>query len=233
MKKITKNTFFMIALLVIFILLSGCGEDPTKLPPDELLGKVFQKMAQKGGAFEVKETMVLGAGTSNALTLNTDGIIEPTAKAAYLVIKDMPEKGTDMNIYYNKDAKDTYIKLIHGPASMIFVSQKNMTSELSFATIEKLLSSMQDPKKLAETKVKVEGDQLILEGTFNSETLNYLQLEKAALKYAIDRKTLGLQRIDVSFLNILGGQTNASYTFRPGLNVPTLSEEEKAKAIRQ
>lgn len=232
MKEKSNLLLIMIMTLTIaFLIVAGCGQDPSKLPPDQLLQKAIENMVKNPGAFEAKETFVSGSGTSSA-KVETSGVIDASVEKSYLKTKGLIAPDIDTEVFYEKAEKDVYIRMLSGGASILTKFPKDIGKEymMSFGVV--FLRDLQDPKKLTDLKTKQEGDQLVVEAKAKDETIGS-QGASAQIRYLIDRKMMTLQRIEVSINDPASGQFNGSYIYKAGLQVPLLTSEEKAKAIQR
>lgn len=226
------NALLVIIAMVLFLVVAGCGQDPAKLPPDQLLQKAFENARKTPGAYEIKETLVVGSG-ANTVKLETSSIMSAPGDKSYVKSKGFPDPNIDMEVFYEKEEKNIYVRLTSGSATILTKSPKDVGNEYALSYGPKFLGMLQDVKQLTDLKVTQEGDQLIVESKPTTDSMGYLRLKNAALRYFIDRKTVTLQKIEASVANLDGGQLTGTYTYKAGLQVPVLSQEEKAKAIQQ
>lgn len=230
---ISKKKAILITVLAILALMAaGCGQDPAKMPGDQLLQKAFESVHKTAGAFEGKEVIVIPDG-SGTIKMNADGILAAGGEKYYSKTKDFPEAGMQIETYYEDNEKNIYMRLGNAGATVLTKVPKDVSNEFIFGYATKFIRALQDPKNLVNLKVVADKDQLIVTAGLNPDTMNYLQLKTAELRYFIDRKMLTLQKIETSIANTSGAQVTGAYLYRPGLAVPALTKEEKAQAVAQ
>jgi len=56
------KALFIAVSMVLLVMAAGCGQDPAKLPPDQLLQKALDNARKAPGAFDIKKLWLLAAG---------------------------------------------------------------------------------------------------------------------------------------------------------------------------